>query len=310
MKENKILIAAIFGFTLITLLFVTCNMYGKNRIELIPFGDFETWEIQEIKESGIIGGNTKSLYKIGDQTSPWGTSNAHAKVSGIDKVSNSVRKSQRGDNNMCCRLMTKLEVVNAIGVLNFKALATGSIFTGKKMEIVGMEQSKDPASAIDMGIPFTQKPTALILDYKATIQDKQVVFANAGLKTKDVEGKDRGQVVVILQHRWEEDGHVYAYRVGTAHYLIENTEDWINDFRIPIEYGKVKDINEFKALSCTRHKTHNSKGKMVYIEEEDWKGDITPTHIIIQISSGCMEAFTGCPNNTVWCDNIRLEYND
>lgn len=297
-------------FLLIAFVAAGIAVSAKKHTELIPFGDFENWEIKHIKESGIIGGKTKSLYIIGDYTSPWGTSNAHAKVSGVDKVSTSVRRAKREENDYCCRLTTKLEVVNAAGVVNIKALATGTICTGKMVEKIGMEQSKDPSSAIDMGIPFTKRPTALVLDYNATIQDKPAVFADASLKVKNVEGKDKGQVVVILQHRWEEDGHIYAYRVGTAHYFIENTEDWINDFRIPIEYGKIKQTSEYNELSCTRYKSHNSNGKMVPIEEQGWKGDITPTHIIIQISSGCMKPFTGCPDNVVLCDNIRLEYDD
>lgn len=297
-------------FLLIAFVAASVAVTAKTHTELIPFGDFEKWEIKHIKESGVIGGKTKSLYVIGDYTSPWATSNARTRVSGVDKVSTSVRRAKRAEGDYCCRLTTKLEVINAVGVVNIKALATGTICTGKMVEKIGMEQSKDPSSAIDMGIPFTKRPTALVLDYNATIQDKPAVFADAGLKVKNVEGKDKGQVIVILQHRWEEDGHIYAYRVGTAHYFIENTEDWINDFRIPIEYGKLKQTNEYNELSSTRHKSHNSNGKMVPIEEKGWKGDMTPTHIIIQISSGCMKPFTGCPDNIILCDNIRLEYDD
>ena len=295
---------------IITLLFVSLETSAKERLELIPFGDFETWEVDNIKESGLIGGKTKSIYYIGDDCSPWGTSNAHAKVSGIDKVSTSVRQLKRPGEGNCCFLSTKLEVVNAAGVVNIKALATGSIYTGIMAKKIGMAQSKDPASAIDMGIPFTKKPTALVMDYRAHIQDKPAIFANACLNTKNVKGKDRGQALVILQHRWEEDGHIYAYRVGTAHFLIENTDQWINDFHLPIQYGKVKNVNSYNELSQKRHKARNSKGKMVYIEEKEWRGDLQPTHIIIQISSGSMPPFTGCPGNVVWCDNIRLAYED
>jgi hypothetical protein len=47
---------------------------------------------------------------------------------------------------------------------------------------------------------------------------------------------------------------------------------------------------------------------MVCIEEVDYRGDVTPTHIIVQISAGSMAPFTGCPGNTMWVDNIRLAY--
>ena len=49
---------------------------------------------------------------------------------------------------------------------------------------------------------------------------------------------------------------------------------------------------------------------MVNIEEVDYRADVEPTHLIVQISAGCMPPFTGCPGNIVWCDNIRLEYDN
>ena len=70
-------------------------------------------------------------------------------------------------------------------------------------------QIKDPNSAIDMGVPFTKRPTALVLDYKAKINPNgQIVYANAGTRVKNVAGRDKGQIVLVLQHRWEENGHV------------------------------------------------------------------------------------------------------
>ena len=88
--------------------------------------------------------------------------------------------------------------------------------------------------------------------------------------------------------------------------MIGKTTDWNNDFRLPVQYGKAGET--VKELSNNRHKTHNSKGQMVCIEEVDFRADVEPTHLIIQISAGSMPPFTGCPGNTVWVDNIRLVY--
>ena len=273
MTTNKLLAGVLTAFATITLLFVAASLSAQERVELLPFGDFESWNQKQITESKLIGGKTKTLYKIGGV---WDCSNAHAKAFGVDKVSVSVRPEKR-DNGTCCRMETTLEVVSAVGI-DLKALATGSLYTGKMIDVVGMKQSSDPNSGIDMGVPFTGRPKALQLDYKAYIQsDGQIVHANAGAKVKNVNGRDKGQIVMALQYRWEENGHIYAYRVGTAHYFIENTEDWINNFRLPIEYGKIKQTNEYNELSSTRHKSHNSNGKMVPIEEKGWKGDMTPT---------------------------------
>ena len=34
---------------------------GKDKVELLPFGDMDQWVNREIKESGIIGGHTKNV---------------------------------------------------------------------------------------------------------------------------------------------------------------------------------------------------------------------------------------------------------
>ena len=38
-------------------------MQGMAQSELIKFGDFDQWIVRNIKESGIIGGDTKQLYR-------------------------------------------------------------------------------------------------------------------------------------------------------------------------------------------------------------------------------------------------------
>ena len=303
MNMNRFIAGSLVAGLVITFLFIALSMHAQERIEPFPFGDFEHWKSNDIKESSLIGGKTKTIYKFGGT---WDCSNAHAKAFGIDKVSVSVTPEKRGEGT-CCRMESTLETVSAIGI-DFKALATGSIFTGKMIDVVGMKQSNDPNSAIDMGVPFTGRPSALILDYKALIQNAAAVYAPAKTKVKEVAGRDKGHITLILQHRWEENGHVYAYRVGTAVQYINQTTDWKNDFRLPIVYGDAGKAS--KELSNNRHKTHNSEGKMVCIEEVDFREDVQPTHLIIQISAGSMPPFTGCPGNTIWVDNIKLVYNN
>ena len=284
---------------LLAIVLAALSVTAQERIEVL--NDFESWTERSIKESAIIGGKTKTLYKPGGV---WGCSNAYAKVMGVEKVSVSVTPEKRG-NGTCCRMESTLEIVSAIGI-NFKALATGSIYTGKMVDVISAKQTSDPNSAIDMGIPFTGRPTALILDYKALIKDEKAVYAPAKTQVKEVEGRDAGIITLFLQHRWEENGHVYAYRVGTVQKKItQSTDDWQNDFRLPVIYGKSS-----VALAKNNQKTHNSKGEMVNIEEVDYRADVEPTHLIVQISAGCMPPFTGCPGNIVWCDNIRLEYDN
>ncbi|MBP5650563.1 MAG: PCMD domain-containing protein [Bacteroidales bacterium] len=305
---------------------LSLSLYSQERIEYLPYGKMDTWTVRYIKESILLGGKTRELYVIaktdtiwqnkpypyGRNGSPWSTSNAYAKVCGVEKAAVSVTPERRGDG-YCCRLETTLQTVKAIGI-DLKALATGSIYTGRLLDPVTLEGIKVPMKAIDMGIPFSKRPVALMLDYKAVIQHgKAMVRATGSTKMTTVHGQDAGEIILFLQHRWEDaDGNIYAYRVGTASERItESIPNWKNNHRLTIRYGNITHTANYKSwekLSKNRFMARNSKGKMVPVQEIGYKADATPTHMILQISAGCQEAFTGCPGNVVWVDNIRLAY--
>ena len=301
-------------------------LHAQEKIEYLPYGRMDAWTVRYIKESFLLGGKTRALYVVakndtirqngpypyGRNGSPWCTSNAYAKVCGVEKAAVSVTPERRGDG-YCCRLETSLQTVTAVGI-DLKALATGSIFTGHLLDPVTLEGIKVPMKAIDMGVPFTKRPTALLLDYKAIIQQgKDMVHATGSTKVTKVKGQDAGEIVLFLQHRWEDaDGNIFAYRVGTAtERITQSIPQWHNNHRLPVRYGDISKLSDFKSwekLSRDRFMARNSKGKMVPVQEIGYKGDATPTHIILQISAGCQKPFTGCPGNVVWVDNIRLVY--
>ncbi len=302
------------------------TLHAQEKIEYLPYGKMDSWTVRYIKESILLGGKTRALYVIaktdtlrqnkpypyGKNGSPWGTSNAYAKVCGVEKAAVSVTPERRG-KGYCCRLETTLQTVKAVGI-DLKALATGSIYTGRLLDPVTLEGVKVPMKAIDMGIPFTKRPTALMLDYKAVIQQgKSMVRATGSTKVTTVQGQDAGEIILFLQHRWEDaDGNIYAYRIGTASERItKSVPDWKNSHRVPIRYGDITKIQNYKSwekLSKDRFMARNSKGKMVPVQEIGYKVNTMPTHLILQISAGCQEAFTGCPGNVLWVDNIRLVY--
>ena len=79
------------------------------KVVPIKYGNMDHWVTRVIKESGIIGGQTKHVYEIGPtQTingakaytnlggSPWGSSNVYAKVMGVVKTSNAVFPDTHG----------------------------------------------------------------------------------------------------------------------------------------------------------------------------------------------------------------------
>ena len=41
---------------------------------LLPYGDMNRWTIRHVKESGVIGGDTKTLYEVGPTARLRGTS--------------------------------------------------------------------------------------------------------------------------------------------------------------------------------------------------------------------------------------------
>lgn len=295
--------------------------------KLIPYGDFNSWMVRIIEESFVIGGNTKTLYEVApvdtirgaipynsSPVSPWRTSNVMAKVSGITKCSISVFPDKRNDGQ-CVRLETLMENVKVLGIVNITVLVPGTIYLGEMLEPI--KDTKNPQSKLNAGIPFTESPKAVVLDYKMYIPDVDHRIKATGFsKIVDVPGRDSAEIYVILQKRWEDDkGNVFAKRIGTVvERISQTTPDWINNHRLDILYGDITGqpgckpfmqlIPKEQSLYCI-----NSKGKSVPIEEVGWgNADDKPTHLVFRISSSYGEAYIGSVGNKFWVDNVRLAY--
>lgn len=298
----------------------------QERTVSIPFGDMDHWMVREVKESFVIGGQTKFLYEInkGDTLknntpyknteSPWGTSTVMAKVSGIYKASVTVFPEKRGDG-YCARMETRMEEVKVFGLINISVLATGTIFLGELMEPV--RDTKNPQGKLNHRINFDKHPIAVEFDYKVEPGGKQIKATGFGRQRKfDIQ--NNAEVCVLLQQRWEdEEGNIYAKRVGTAYERYDKAvTEWQNNHRIPFNYGDITqkaDFKDFMDLTKGEEIPHcmNSKGKMVPIQEVGWADPgTTPTHIIMRFSSGHGGAYIGAPDAKLWIDNVKLIYND
>lgn len=300
--------------------------FGQKTVN-IAFGHFDQWVVREIKESAAIGGNVRYLYEIaptdtirGDAPyrrnprSPWGTSNVLAKVSGITKCSSTVFPEPRG-NGQCARLDTRLETVKVLGIVNISVLASGSIFLGELIEPV--KDTKNPQSKLNHGVPFTERPTALVMDYKyRTDGSKNRIKATGFSPQKSVPGQDYADVILLLQKRWEDDaGNVYAERVATASERFgTHTPDWVNGHVVAIRYGDLTHTPGFRPDMGLRtgenaYWCRNSKGHLVPICEVGWAPDgERPTHMILQMSSSYDGAYVGTIGNSLWVDNVKLRY--
>lgn len=298
---------------------------AAQRIENLRFGDFEHWTVRHIKESAVLGGEVKTLYipgpdeviegnKVYDYSkTPWATSNAYAKVSGVTKTSLSVEPDS-GPSGRCAKLSTVFASCSVAGLVDIQVLATGSLYWGKMFEpISGV---KNPYANMDWGIPFTSRPTALILDYKAQLPATGKLVRGTTFRKTEFDGEDPCQVLLLLQRRWEDaEGNVHAERVGTAILRISrSTEGWVKDRRITVMYGDARKQSGYRSYMglISGEKTLytvNSKGKRVPILEEGWAAADAPcTHAVLHIASGCQGGFTGAPGNTLWVDNLRMEY--
>lgn len=298
---------------------------AQEKVEPVLYGNMDHWVVRNIKESGIIGGNAKTLYEIGPSRtidgnipyknmgkSPWATSNVMAKVMGVVKTNQSVYRDTHG-NGYCAKLMTHVEHVKVLGLMNISVLAAGSIFLGDIQEpITG---TKDGEKSLNWGIPYNKRPKALRYDYRVSLSGSPNRIKQTGFsKVSTVSGKDCAVTVLLLQKRTEDaKGNIMAKRVGTM--VIEyahSTKDWVENATYRIMYGDIHNHPEYDARLMGLRSTdyaRNSKGKSVQVKETGWASeDDTPTHLVLQFSSSNGGAFIGSPGNTFWIDNVRLVF--
>ena len=304
---------------------VTVGAQGDEKVVPIKYGNMDHWVVRTIKESAIIGSQTKELYAVGPSMtiasnepytnkggSPWGTSNVLAKVSGITKTNNSVYRDKHGAG-YCAKLVTHIEKVKVLGLINIKVLAAGSLFLGDVHEPI--TSTKDGPKAINWGIPFHQRPKALRYDYRTLLSDSPTRIRQTGFSSAStVAGHDYAVTVLYLQKRTEDSkGNITAKRVGTMVVKYgKSTNGWVDNATYKIHYGDIRNMAGYDATLMGLRSTdyaRNSKGKSVPVRETGWaSADEMPTHLVLQFSSSHGGAYVGTPGNTFWIDNVSLVY--
>lgn len=298
------------------------------KVEYIRYGNFDKWLTRNIKESGIIGGKTKTLYEIapngtwnnnnayhGLGGSPWATSNVLARVSGITKTNTSVYKEARPGHGYCAKLYTHIEQCKVLGLVNIKVLAAGSVYLGCTQEPI--TSTSDPMSKLDAGLRFNRRPKALMVDYRVKLSGQANRIKQTGFsRVQTVSGIDMPDIILYLQKRWEDSsGNIHARRVGTlVHRFNRSTNGWVNNARFNIRYGNITRQSGYASYMGLTGGDNikyakNSKGKMVKVIEEGWAGaNETPTHLVLQFDSSHGGAYIGSVGNTLWIDNVRLVF--
>ena len=297
------------------------------RLEPIKYGDFSNWVTREVVESKILGGKKKIIYEIAptrtipgnnkayvnEGGSPWATSNVYAKVAGIVKCSGTVTPAIINGNKVA-RMQAKMEHVKALGIINLDVMVAGTIFLGRIYEPI--TSPKGPYAKMEMGIPYTKRPKALVFDYSVEMPNVNTRVKSTGFSSKKtLNGRDNAEVYVLLQKRWEDkDGNLYAQRVGTGRERFSHSVAWTKHHVLPIHYGDITKQSFYrpwmglldgeKAYYAT-----NSKGELVPVHEVGWApADATPTHVLVMASSSCGEAYIGTEGLTLNIDNIAFGF--
>lgn len=295
------------------------------EFELIEMGDFENWITRHITESSMIGGQKKTVYAIGptqvidenkpleNDESPWATSNVYAKVSKIEKASNTVEPVDF-KGSKAAKLTTKLEQVKVLKLINMDVMVPGTIYLGKVKEPIS--STKNPYGKMEMGMPYTKRPKALQYDFQVDMPNVNTRMKATGLGAKKtIPGRDQAEVYVLLQKRWEdEDGNIHALRVGTGRERYNKSVAWSPKHQLPIRYGDItgeSGYEEYMGLlnGEKAYSAYNSRGKLVPVQEEGWAdADETPTHVLVMASTTCGEAFVGTEGITMYIDNIGFAF--
>ncbi len=299
---------------------------GALRLEPIKYGDMENWVTRNITESKIIGGKGKTLYEIAPRAtvngnkaysntggSPWANSNAYAKVCGVVKGSNTVSPAKRGGST-AAKCEAKMEEVKALGIVNMDVMVAGSIFLGQLFEPV--TSTKGAFSKMEMGIPYTKRPKALVYDYEIVMPKDNTRTKSTGFsKQKTLQGRDNAEVYVLLQRRWEDEkGNIYAKRVGTGRERYNKSIPWTRQHELPIHYGDITKESFYKPWMGLldgekAYYARNSKGKLVPVHEVGWDDpNATPTHVLMMASASCGEPFIGTEGLTLYIDNINFGF--
>lgn len=297
------------------------------KLEPIKYGNFNSWVTRHVKESSVIGGNTRTVYAIGPATtingnkaysnlggSPWATSNVMAKVSGVTKASNAVYPANRTGGNKCAKLTTQMEHVKALGIINMDVMVAGSMFLGNMVEPI--TSTSKPYAKMNMGIPYTKRPTALVFDYAVEAPKTNTRTKSSGFGSKKtLPGRDAAVVFVFLQRRWEDaKGNIHAKRVGTAGQKFNTTTGWHNGHQLKIKYGDASRQPGYASYLGLRsganaYYARNSKGRLVPVIEEGWDDpNATPTHAVVMFSAGSGEPYVGTEGLSLYVDNVAFGF--
>lgn len=214
----------------------------------------------------------------------------------------------------CAKLCSQIETVKVLGIINLDVMVAGSMFLGRMIEPITSTSS--PYSKMEMGMPYTKRPKALVFDYKVDMPATNTRTKATGFGgKKTLQGRDAAVAFVFLQRRWEDEkGNIHAKRVATGGERFKTTAPWTSKHQVRLHYGDYsKQPGYARWLGLLpkerSYYARNSKGKMVPVIEEGWDApDATPTHAVVMLSAGSGEAYIGTEGLTFYVDNVAFGF--
>ena len=207
-----------------------------------------------------------------------------------------------------------MEEVKVLGIVNMDVMVAGTLFLGQVYEPI--TSPKGPFSKMEMGMPYTKRPSALVFDYRVDMPADNTRTKSTGFSPKKIlEGRDNAEVYVLLQKRWEDEkGNIYAQRVGTGRERYSKSIPWTKQHVLPIHYGDITGKSFYKSWmgllnGDKAYYAKNSKGKLVPVQEVEWApADAVPTHVLVMLSSSCGTPFVGTEGLTLYVDNVAFGF--
>ena len=259
--KKLILIAVVAGLTALAT--------QAQKVVPIKYGNMDQWVTRVIKESGVIGGQTKHVYEI-----------EHVKAIGIINMDVLVSGSI------------------FLGQMMEPLSSTKNPYSKMEMGVPYTQRPKFLQFDYMLNAPTGDRTQSTGFSAKKTVRgrDYAEVFIILQRRWEDSKGNLHAARVGTGRQRFgRTTDWVNGHRIPI----------WYGDITHHAGYQSYMGLINGEKSYYAR----NSKGKMVKCPEEKWDdANAQPTHMLLMASSGCGTAYIGTIGMTLWVDNFALVF--
>ena len=242
-------------------------------------GGFENWwQDTSNGDKGTWYANASAAEKFWDSGNK-GTVNAPM----IGNANNNITKSAAPRPGSTGTKSAELKS-NWFGVMGMGAFAAGNIYTGNFLE--ARADLSSPSGRVEFGRPFTSRPSAMKVYYKATTGTVNYAKSGAPISTGQ---QDKYRILIALSDR------------GSMREV--DTADWNTILKFEtdpdiIAFGEIQSSENVDWTEATIQLQYNSLTRV-------------PTHIIVLASASMYgDYFAGSTSSVMYVDDFELVYDD